>query len=146
MRHAFTALLSLVLVVSFSLFTPSMAWAKHKLAFGSLTITKITGGAGLTDLHGFALMTNPGLVKNITLPFLPPPLPFTFPVVVDQDDEHPSDKDLDTLIVLTNSNINSSITILLTLRDSAGVPQTLTNNTFTIDANATLVIFLSSLL
>ncbi len=145
MRHTCTALLSLVLIVSLSLLTPSMAWAKHKLAFGSLTITKTGGAAALTDLRGFALMSNPGLEKTVTLQFLPPPSPFTFPVFVSKDEDHPSNNDLDTTIVLTNAGVGS-ITIQLTLRDSSVATQTLTPNSFTIDANATLAIALSSLL
>ena len=145
MRHRGIALLSLVLIVSLSLFTPSMAWAKHKLAFGSLMMTKTGGTAALTDLRGFALLANPGLEKTVTLQFLPPPSPFTFPVFVNKDDDHPSNNDLDTLIALTNTG-SGSITIQLTLRDATGATQTLTPNTFTIDANATFAIILSSLL
>lgn len=126
---------------------PASALAKHVTVFGSLKIVGCTDGGctstfGLTtEFNGVSVVTNPGLEKTITLQ-IPP---FTFPVFVNTDTSSPGNGDLDTRLILVNVS-GSSQTIKLTLRDSDGNLVTLTTDHFTVDANHTFTVLLSSLL
>ncbi len=143
MRSRFTTSLFAVLILSTSLLVPSGTWAKQVAAFGSLTITASDGITPLltTDLVGAAVIGNPGLEKTITLQ-IPP---FTFPIAVNTNTSNPGPNNLDTIIVVTNIS-GASLTFKLNARDAAGDPIALTTDTFTLAANATLAILLSTLL
>ncbi len=142
MRSRFTAWLSAVLILSMSLLLPSGTWAKKVVTFGSLTITMSDDTAlAPTDLVGAAIIANPGLEKTITLQ-IPP---FTFPIAVDTDTNNSGPNNLDTIIVVTNIS-GDTLEIKLNARNAAGDPIALTPNTFTLDADATIAIRLSTLL
>ncbi|MCZ7626444.1 MAG: hypothetical protein M5R38_12260 [Candidatus Methylomirabilis sp.] len=71
--------------------------------------------------------------------------PFAFPVFVNTDTVSPGGGDLDTTLALVNVS-GGSQTIKLILRDSNGTLITLTQDIFTVDADHTLNLSLSSLL
>lgn len=142
------ALVAVLLALTIGgLLLPTSALARRVSVFGSLTIARCTdvactGTTGLTtEFNGVSVTTNPGLEKTIT--FQIPP--FTFPVFVNKETDSPGGGDLDTLLVLVNVS-GSSQTIKLTLLDVDGNPVTLTTGIFTVDANHTLSLSLSSLL
>lgn len=126
---------------------PAGALAKRVFIFGSLTIAKCTDVActnttGLTtEFNGVVFLANPGLEKTIALQ-VPP---FAFPVFVNTDTVSPGGGDLDTTLALVNVS-GGSQTIKLILRDSNGTLITLTQDIFTVDADHTLNLSLSSLL
>ncbi len=140
MRTKATALLAFLLTVGL---LPTGAWAEHKTAFGSLTLTgSPTLVTSPPTLVGFAVIANPGLEKTITVQ-IPP---YTFPVAVNTNtDDKENDNNLDTLVVLTNVSAGSE-TVVFTLRDPSGTPITLTPNTFVVAANNTLAVSVASLL
>jgi len=145
MRKVLVAVL-LALTIGGMLF-PAGASARRVSVFGSLTIAKCTDGmctgtTGLTtEFNGLSITANSGLEKTITVQ-IPP---FTFPVFVNKETESPGNGDLDTLLVLVNVS-GSSQKIKLTLLDLNGNPVALTTDTFTVDANHTFTLSLSSLL
>jgi len=142
MRTKGVLLLASLLILG--LLVPSAASARRVIALGSITISEPDGTALSTTnppLVGVAVIANPGLEKTISVP-VPP---YTFPVFVNKDRDEPGDNDFDAVFAVTNISGNPLV-IKLTLHDANGVVVALTTDTFTVGANATLTIRLSSLL
>jgi hypothetical protein len=142
MRTKGVFLLASLLILG--LLAPTGASAKRVMAFGSLTITKSDGTALSTvspPLVGVAVLANPGLEKTISIP-IPQ---YTFPVFVNEETDQPGDNDFDTVFAVTNVS-GSPLMIKVTLHDANGMVMSLTTDSFTLGANATLTMRLSSLL
>jgi hypothetical protein len=116
MRKMFTA--SAVALLVAVLLVPGLAAARRGNMVGSLTIS---GDNLPSRLVGIALVSNPGLEKNMVQQ-IPP---FTVPVILDVEFEDSSNrprilnKNLDTTVVLTNVS-TTPLTVTLTLRDGDG--------------------------
>jgi hypothetical protein len=116
MRRIFAA--SAVALLVAVLLVPGLATARRGNVVGSLTIS----GDNLPNrLVGIALVSNPGLEKNMVQQ-IPP---FTVPVILDVEFDDSSNrprilnKNLDTTVVLTNVS-SAPLTVTLTLRDGDG--------------------------
>jgi hypothetical protein len=127
------------------LLVPSLAGAKRVTVLGSLTVTLDDGVAPLGvppvgQVTGLALMTNPGIEKNIPQQ-LPP---FTIPMFTDKD-KATGQGSLDTFVALTNTT-SAPLDVFIILRDGDGALLPGSPVARTIPGNGTIFFVVSNLI